>query len=210
MATAALKSASSVETEEEAHRILLQGLILSPEIEMAKKAADRLQAVYGHAALLRALADFERDQLPRAIPVIEYSYATAPSPDLNFTFTRALISAGRFHEALTLIARQQQPEYASGAYKMLQEAAFYSGEYELSAEAGRHYFEQVKDPDVAYNIACAEARAGHDDQALAWIERAVERGYRDGAGLASDPDFDVLRSRPEFEAIQGMLREAAG
>ncbi|MBO0858011.1 MAG: hypothetical protein J2P21_06055 [Chloracidobacterium sp.] len=210
LAKEALKTARSAEMEEEAHRILLQGLILSAEIELAKKTADRLQAVYGHAALLRALADFERDQLPRAIPVIEYSYATAPSPDLNFTFSRALIIAGRLHEALALIKRQQQPEYASAACKMLQGAAFYSGEYELSAEAGRHYFEQAKDPEVAYNIACAEARVGHGDQALAWIERAVETGYRDGAGLASDPDFDVLRSRPEFEAIQGMLRKAAG
>ncbi|MBO0726363.1 MAG: hypothetical protein J2P52_12235 [Blastocatellia bacterium] len=210
MAKEALKSARSAEMEEEAHRILLQGLILSADIERAKKAADHMQAVYGHAALLYALAGFERCQLPLAIPVIEYSYTTTPSPDLNFTFANALIIAGRLQEAQQLIARQRQPEYAAGAYKMLQAAAFYSGEYELSAEAGRQAFERAKDPEVAYNIACAEAREGHEDRALAWIERAVEMGYRDGAGLASDPDFDVLRSRPEFEAIQGMLREAAG
>jgi len=208
MAKEALKSASSAEMEEEAHRILLQGLILSADIELAKKAADRMQAVYGHAALLHALAGFERHQLPRALPVIEYSYATAPSPDLNFTFANALIIAGRLQEARQLIARQHQPEYAAGAYKMLQAAAFYSGEYELSAEAGRQAFERAEDPEVAYNIACAEARAGHEDQALAWIERAVETGYRDGAGLASDPDFEVLRSRPEFEAIVGTVRGA--
>jgi hypothetical protein len=204
----ALNSARSVEMKEEAQRILLQGLILGADIEQAKKEADRLQAVYGHAALLHALAGFERHQLPRALPVIEYSYATAPSPDLNFTFANALILAGRLQEAQQLIARQHQPEYAAGAYKMLQAAAFYSGEYELSAEAGRLAFERTKDPEVAYNIACAEARVGHEDRALAWIERAVETGYRDGAGLASDPDFEVLRSRPEFEAIVGTVRGA--
>jgi Zn-dependent protease len=204
----ALNSARSVEMKEEAQRLLLQGLILGADLERAKKEADRLQAVYGHAALLQALGGFERRRLPRAIPVIEYSYATAPSPDLNFTFANALIAAGRLREALPLIARQQQPEYAAGAYKMLQIAAFHSGEFELSTEAGRQAFERMKDPEVAYNIACAEARAGREDQALPWIERAVEAGYSNGAALASDSDLETLRSRPEFEAICERLRGA--
>jgi thioredoxin-like negative regulator of GroEL len=151
--------------------------------------------------LLHALAGFERHQLPRAIPVIEYSYATAPSPDFNFTFANALIIAGRFQEARQVIARQPQPEYAAGAYKMLQGEAFQAGEYAQSAEAGQQAFERTKDPDVAYNVACAEAHAGNADEALAWIERAVDAGYSDGAGLASDPDFEILRSRPEFKLL---------
>jgi tetratricopeptide (TPR) repeat protein len=208
LAKESLNSARSVEMKEEAQRLLLQGLILGADVEQAKKEADRLRAVYGHAALLRALADFDRDQLPRAIPVIEYSYETSPSPDLNFTLANALIIAGRLHEAPPLIARQQQPEYAAGAYRMLQIAAFHSGEYDLSVEAGRQAFERIREPEVAYNIACAEARAGRADEALAWIERAVEAGYRDGSALASDPDFVALRSRPEFEAICDKLREA--
>jgi Zn-dependent protease len=208
LAKEALNSARSVEMKEEAQRILLQGLILGADTEQAKKEADRLQAVYGHTALLRALAGFEREQLPRAIPVIEYSYATAPSPDLNFTFANALIIAGRFQEAASLIAQQGQPQYAAGAYKMLQAAAFHSGEFELSAEAGRQAFERTREPEVAYNIACAEARASRADEALAWIERAVEAGYRNGAALASDSDLEALRSRPEFELICGRLREA--
>jgi Zn-dependent protease len=208
LAKEALSSAHSVEMKEESQRILLQGLILGADIEQAKKEADRLHAVYGHAAFLQALGDFDQNQLPRAIPVIEHLYAASPSPDLNFTFANALIVAGRLHEALPLIARQQQPEYADGAYKMLQIAAFHSGEFELSAEAGRQSFERTKDPEVAYNIACAEARAGRADEALAWIGRAVEMGYYDGAAMASDPDLETLRSRPEFEAIRGRLREA--
>jgi Zn-dependent protease len=204
----ALTSARSVDVKEEAQRMLLQGLILGADIEQAKKEADRLQAVYGHTALLQALAGFERRQLPRAIPVIEYSYAMGPSPDLNFTFATALISAGRFHEVAPLIAQQPQPEYAAGAYKMLQIAAFHSAEYKLSAEAGRQAFDRTREPEVAYNIACAEARAGNADEALAWIERAVEAGYRNVDALASDPDFETLRSRPEFEAICGRLRAA--
>ena len=65
-----------------------------------------------------------------------------------------------------------------------------------------------EEPGIAYNIACAEARAGRADEALAWIERAVEMGYRDVKAMASDSDLETLRSRPEFEAICDRLREA--
>lgn len=201
LAKEALNSARSVEVKEEAQGILLQGLILGAHIEQAKKEADRLQAVYGHTALLRALTGFEQNQLPRAIPIIEYSYAAAPSPDLNFTFANALIVGGRHQEAASLIASQQRAGYAAATYMTLQTAAFHAGEYDLSSEAGRQAFERAKEPEIAYNVACSEARAGRADEALAWIERAVEVGYRNVEALASDPDFETLRSRPEFEAL---------
>jgi|GEM_PF-933788 len=209
LAKEAMKSAHSEEVEEEAHRIFLIGLILDGDIEQAKKEADRLQAVYGHTALLRALAGFERDQLPRAIPVIEYSYPASPSPELNYTFADVLITAGRLREASELIARQQNPRYAAASYVALQTAAFNSGELDLSSEAGRQALERKKDPAIAYNIACAEARAGRADEALAWIERAVEMGYRDLEAMVTDSDLETLRSRPEFEAICERLRKVA-
>jgi len=209
LAKEALNSARSVEVKEEAQRILLQGLILGGDIEQAKKEADRLQAVYGHAALVRSLTGFERDRLPRAIHVMEYSYATKPSPDLNFTLANALMIAGRFQDAASLIARQQNHQYAAAAYKTLQVATFHSGDYTLSVEAGRQAFERTKEPGIAYNIACAEARAGRADEALTWIERAVEMGYRDVEAMVSDSDLETLRSRPEFGAIRDRLREVA-
>lgn len=208
LAKEALSSARSAIMESEAQQVLLQGLILENDIESAKKGADRLQAVHGEAALLQALAGFERDQLPRAIPVIEHAYNSSLSPDLNFALANALIIAGRCREAASLITEQRQPEYAAGLCAMLQKAAFDSGAYELSSDAGRRAFEMTKEPSVAYNIACAEARAGRDDEAMAWIERAVEAGFRDVDALASDSDLAALRSRPEFEAICGRLREA--
>ncbi len=208
LAKTALSSAHSLEVKEEAQRILLQALIIGNEIEQARKEADRLQAVYSHEALLRALTGLNREQLQLAIPVIEYSYASAPSPDLNFIFVNALIIAGRHHDAEPLISGQQNPDYATASYKTLQVAAFHSGRYEYSVEVGRQAFERSKDPEVAYNIACAEARAGRPDEALAWVERALEAGFRDVESLASDPDFESLRSRPQFQVICGRFREA--
>jgi Zn-dependent protease len=205
----ASSSARSVEMKEEAQRILLQGLILGGDVEQAKKEADRLLAVYGAEALWRAFSGLEQDQLARAVPVMEYSYPASPSPKLNFIFAVALSVAGRLQEASALIASQQNPEYAAASYVALQTIAFHSGEYDLSSEAGRQALERKKEPTVAYNIACAEARAGRADEALAWVERAVEMGYRDVDAMVSDSDLETLRSRPEFEAICDRLREVA-
>jgi Zn-dependent protease len=205
----ASSSARSVEMKEEAQRILLQGLILGGDVEQAKKEADRLLAVYGAEALWRAFSGLEQDQLARAVPVMEYSYPASPSPKLNFIFAVALSVAGRLQEASALIASQQNPEYAAASYVALQTVAFHSGEYDLSSEAGRQALERKKEPTVAYNIACAEARAGRADEALAWVERAVEMGYRDVDAMVSDSDLETLRSRPEFEAICDRLREVA-
>jgi tetratricopeptide (TPR) repeat protein len=78
---------------------------------------------------------------------------------------------------------------------------FQSGEperaYEILAGANE------KHPDsssVLYNLACAEALLGKEDEAVAHLRRAVElyEGFADYA--RDDPDFDSIRGHPGFVA----------
>jgi tetratricopeptide (TPR) repeat protein len=78
---------------------------------------------------------------------------------------------------------------------------FQSGEperaYEILAAANEVH------PDAAgvlYNLACAEALLGKQDEALAHLRRAVELfdGFAEIA--RDDPDFDSIRSHPGFVA----------
>ncbi len=50
----------------------------------------------------------------------------------------------------------------------------------------------------AYNAACCEARAGHRDPALAWLQRSLDMGYAPRSGIADDADLASLRSDPRF------------
>jgi quercetin dioxygenase-like cupin family protein len=63
----------------------------------------------------------------------------------------------------------------------------------------------ARDPDAwqgAYNAACFEAIAGHYDEALEWLRKAVESGGADVKGYADeDPDFDVIRDDPRYAAL---------
>ena len=54
---------------------------------------------------------------------------------------------------------------------------------------------------LSYNLACAQARLGHVDEALANLSDAIERGFAAPDGLLSDPDLAPLRGDPRFSAL---------
>jgi tetratricopeptide (TPR) repeat protein len=56
------------------------------------------------------------------------------------------------------------------------------------------------DAGVLYNLACFEALAGHDDDAIAHLERAVELRPKAREWAANDKDLARLRERSDFPA----------
>jgi hypothetical protein len=52
-----------------------------------------------------------------------------------------------------------------------------------------------------YNLACAFARSGSADSALAALQSLVAAGYRQPASLRTDPDLAGVRSDPRFAAV---------
>ena len=53
---------------------------------------------------------------------------------------------------------------------------------------------QPKESAHPYNLACAQARQGHEEQALASLTKAVELGYSDAAHAQEDDDLASLRN----------------
>ena len=53
-------------------------------------------------------------------------------------------------------------------------------------------------PATLYNLACAEALAGRDDDAVAHVRRAAELDPAFGEYAAKDEDFLGLRDRPDW------------
>ena len=58
---------------------------------------------------------------------------------------------------------------------------------------------------VPYNLACYWSLAGNKDQALTYLSRAISMDpeFRDRIG--DEPDFDPLRSDPEFRALTEII-----
>jgi tetratricopeptide (TPR) repeat protein len=55
--------------------------------------------------------------------------------------------------------------------------------------------------DIAYVAACTYSLCGDTDQALDWLETAVEKGHQELWWARVDPDLDPLRGIPRFNEI---------
>lgn len=60
-----------------------------------------------------------------------------------------------------------------------------------------------------YNLACAHARAGQPDSALAALESLVATGYRQPAQLEDDADLATLRADARFAAVVATAKRNA-
>lgn len=63
---------------------------------------------------------------------------------------------------------------------------------------------------IPYQIARLYAELEEADSTFAWLERALEAGWDDRPGIATDSAFDLLRTDPRFQRITGRPPGEAG
>ena len=206
LAQEALESAKSDQGKQSALQILVHGYIQQRDFERAGEELGQLQSLFGADPYLEGMLLLEMGEIDRAIAVLEPAFIKSPSQWLGYLLGQAVIKAKRFDDALSLLSLPSLVSHAPRLYVALAGEAFQSGQYEMSARAGRLAFERVADPMVAYNIGCAMARAGRTDESMVWLGRAVEAGFRDQTLLNTDPDLTNLRSFPEFASLREKLR----
>lgn len=107
----------------------------------------------------------------------------------------------------------------TNGYRALQLGLHHAGRYRDAAKVGEVLFTTEPGALVAYNVACSWALAEETDQALTWLDRAVENGFRDTALIDQDNNFDKIRDTDGFRALRswmeagppgGPAEEAAG
>ena len=64
------------------------------------------------------------------------------------------------------------------------------------------------DHDIAYWLATAHAMLGEREDALRWLERAVELGNENRTWFESDPNWEHLREEPRFVALMRRIEAA--
>ena len=85
-------------------------------------------------------------------------------------------------------------------------ALFTEKDYAAAARWGDRALTTGADhPVVAYNTACAWARAGDVDRGLRALDHAVLLGFRDLALLDGDEDLAALREHPGWAAVRSRL-----
>jgi len=56
-----------------------------------------------------------------------------------------------------------------------------------------------------YNIACGYALINDKDNALVWLQRAIDAGFDQWDNIASDSDLDPIRTDPRFKKLRAGL-----
>ncbi len=106
-------------------------------------------------------------------------------------------------ELATLPALPGPPR--NNGYRALQLGLHHAGRFRDAAQVGDILFQAEPGPLVAYNVACSWALAGETEPALAWLDRAVEQGFRDTALLDHDNNFDGIRDADGFRALRSWM-----
>jgi hypothetical protein len=79
-----------------------------------------------------------------------------------------------------------------------------AGEYAEVADRGRELVDaHPQYAELAYNVACCEARVGRTDEAIAHLRIAIDRTEQLRAHAADDSDFDPIRDEPAFRELVG-------
>lgn len=97
-------------------------------------------------------------------------------------------------------------ESAPAARLAFQHTLFVGGRFDASARLGERIVAAgERHPTVAYNVACAKARSGDRDGAIAWLGNAIDLGFRDIGLLDGDPDLAPVRSDPRFAMVRNRV-----
>lgn len=127
-------------------------------------------------------------------------------PHTFYLWGEALRELERYAEALTPLrqAAEADPEnthvwFALGwCYKR-------TGRIDLAIDSLQQVLaSEPAEPLVHYNLACYWSLAGDKQQALEFLARALDINPEFRRLVDDEPDFDPVRSEPEFQALYGV------
>jgi hypothetical protein len=112
----------------------------------------------------------------------------------------------RGYDELVALCRDRLSAFARRAdveplARFATEALADAGAYEHSLEVAQAAFSQLNIPYHAYDAACHLARLERPDEAMRWLQRAIDAGLDCGETLQTEPAFAHLRSRSDFQEL---------
>jgi Zn-dependent protease len=163
------------------------------------------QAGEGGNAFLQAGIALLTGPVEMADDLFESAYRSEPAGPPNLVPATLLADSGRaVPVAARLVASGREGvEAASG----LQTHLHYAERFTAAAEVGEQVFAAgpQSPAQTAFEVACSWARAGSADEALRWVDAAVDAGFRAPGLLDGEPDLAPVRALPGWAAVRSRL-----
>ncbi len=198
-------SPSSFTVEVTAAELLAWAHLAEGHPEEARAALDKLRGGVSRTTQLvqRMVSLAEGNQSDALAPAFVYCDDVVAA-----TIAARMVSAAglldRILEELRTLPILPGPPRTNG-YRALQLGLHHAGRYRDAARVGALLFEQDPAALVAYNVACSWALAQETQEALSWLDRAVEKGFRDTDLLDRDNNFDGIRETDGFRALRSWM-----
>ena len=163
------------------------------------------QAGEGGNPFLRAGIALLTGPVEMADDLYESAYRSEPGGPPNLVSATLLADGGRAVPVAARLVAAGRPgiEAASG----LQTHLHYAERFTAAAEVGEQVFAAgpQSPAQTAFEVACSWARAGSADEALRWVEAAVDAGFRAPGLLDGEPDLATVRDLPGWPAVRARL-----
>jgi tetratricopeptide (TPR) repeat protein len=140
----------------------------------------------------------------RALALWELAWQETRDRTVLHEYAGSLIRSERVQQALRLPG--VEPE---AAFSCAQRPLFIRGAYSEAARIAEQGLAHAPVAQLAYDAACAHARARHRDDAMRLLRRATELGFQDAAYAASDEDLAPLHGHLDFEQWLAELQKSA-
>lgn len=201
ISSAVQKKAFTDRIRSEASRLLIFIFIKQKRYKEAEEELTRFNGLFGPDYFLQGFLSYEKGEMARAIPDLKKDFDQSSDYQVGLMLSQALMAEKRYAEVLELCQLGVMSPTLLPLSINLQIEAFENDQFEIAGKAGALAFAQKPDPNVAYNAACAFARASDSAQALLWLERAIASGFSDKNLFATDPDLQSIRSQPGFDHL---------
>jgi Zn-dependent protease len=177
----------------------------------AAAAREAVAAIPGEMAPDPALTGcllFEEGDAAAALPHLQESLAKAQDPLAEETWKKAVSATKRFAEGATFLSSSQARNITAETVGELEQAAGEAEEYRAAADLGALLYKRRRNPATAFRVACSLALADLPEEAMGWLETAVNEGFTDLGVLDSSPDLEPLRSLPTYQNLRDRLARA--
>jgi serine/threonine-protein kinase len=186
---------------------------LDGEYERALRAFDKLARLDPAARVVasynRARVFMYQHRFDDALLELEQGARVEPNHPLLKTFQAVVLGRrGNVEEAVRVIrgVLQDHPQM-DGIRPLLAQQLIKLGDRQAARE---QLNERVRDAaeadhDIAYWLATAHAMLGDHDDALRWLERAIELGNENRTWFESDPNWEPLHGDARFRELMSRL-----
>jgi Zn-dependent protease len=180
------------------------GRLLSGDVGGARRALQQLMPT-GQLpdALLEGAIRLELGNASDAVGSLTEALVDRNDDFVATRLARAVVSSGRVEPVVKLLEKDDVAK-AIGArpFQILSSELAYAGRHDAAREVGELLFARFAEAADAFNVACALGRLHRADDALLWLDKALEAGLPDKSVLDTDEDIAAVRELPGFQALR--------